>query len=43
MLYKGEDRNLNFIKLNKKGGYELVSELIYGLCSSNEYDYYKIE
>ena len=43
MLFKGGDKKMNFIKLNKKGGYEVQSDLIYILCMGNDYDYYKIE
>ena len=43
MLYKNEDKKYSFIKLNKKGGFEVESDLIYGLCAGNNYDYYKIE
>ena len=43
MLFKGKDKKLNFVKLNKEGGYEAQSELIYDFCSQNDYDYYKIE
>jgi len=43
MLYKGSDKKMHFIKLNKKGGFEIQSDLIYGLSMGNNYDYYKIE
>ena len=43
MLFKGGDKKMNFIRLNKKGGYEVQSDLIYDLCMGNDYDYYKIE
>ena len=43
MIYKGIDKKMNFIKLNKKGGYEIQSDLIYDLFLSNDYDFYKID
>ena len=43
MLFKGGDKKMNFIRLDKNGGYEVQSDLIYDLCMRNDYDYYKIE